>query len=214
MFDRWKLPVIVWLCLSFHPRLAAAPITIDFENLASQFILCDPNNPSCNPQPMGTAAYPGLDFESNVFGVRTGVSTTWNFTAYPPHSPITGITDPLDSQISIAFTNLPSSLIQIWYTSLDGVTMSVFDQNNNLINTSFGAPNTDGSNGVSNVLEFTGGPIGSVTFTTDQPNTLLLDDLTFMPVPEAAPGLMVLSGLLALLGWGSRRQAPKNRAPQ
>jgi len=181
----------------FSPVLADV---IDFENLPDAYMFLGGN------QNIGSF-YTGVDFEQNV----TGLDLTGN-TAYPAHSGSIGIWDPYDLSVTISFSS-PESMVGIWYTSFDPLTLAAFDSSSVLLGSVVGAANTDGTTGSSDFLSFTGSNISSITL-TGSPGNFILDDLTFMPatvssVPEPpSVSFLVLSlGFICLIAHCNDRRA-------
>lgn len=179
------------VCFLLTPALLQADTTIDFEDLPSQYIYLG------GGQNIGTY-YAGVDLESNV----TGLDLTGS-TAFPPHSGSIVVWDPVDLSAEISFTN-PQTLVGVWYTSLDPLTLEAFDNTDTSIGSVIGAANTDGTTGSSDFLSFSGANIESVTL-TGIPGDYVFDDLTFSQatvtaVPEpSSVGTIAAIAMLILL---------------
>jgi len=170
---------------------------IDFENLPNTYMFVG------DGQNIGTY-YSGVDFEQNV----TGLDLTGD-TAYPPHSGSIAVWDPYDLSLTISFTT-PQSMVGIWYTSFDVLTLAAFDPTATLLGSSVGAANTDGTIGTSDFLSFTGSDIASITL-TGSPGGFVLDDLTFTsgtvadtPEPSSILSYFALAGIACWLRGGRR----------
>ena len=163
---------------------------IDFEGLPATYIY------SSGDQNIGTY-YAGLDFEANV----TGLDLTGS-TAFPPHSGSIAVWDPVDLAVTISFST-PESMVGLWYTSLDLLTLDAYDSGNNLRGETIGSANTDGTTGTSDFLSVTAANINSITL-TGPPGGYVFDDLTFTPqgsspVPEPSTGFLLGSAALVWL---------------
>ena len=102
----------------------------------------------------------------------------------------------------------PTSLFSIWYTTFDPLEITLFDTDSNILGTLTGTPNTDGTFGASDFLQFasSGFDIARVTLQST-PGFFVLDDLTYeaSPVPEPSTLALLSGGLGLLLGGAVRR---------
>lgn len=183
---RFCFPLIPLLFVSVAPLRADV---IDFESLPNANLYLG------GGQNIGTL-YAGVDFESNV----TGLDMTGS-TAYPPHSGSIVVWDPVDASAIISFAN-PQTMVGLWYTSLDPITLAAFDGAGGTgteIGSQVGAANTDGTSGSADFLSVSGADIASITL-TGIPGDFVFDDLTYTPAnPTALPETSSLAELAAVL---------------
>ena len=148
-----------------------------------------------------------MDFGPNV----TGLDLTGS-TAFPPRSGSIAVWDPVDLTVTISFST-PESMVGLWYTSLDFLTLDAYDSGSDLLQEMIGSPNTDGTTGESDFLSLTAADISSVTL-TGPPGGYVFDDLTFTPeasssVPEPSSAFLFGSGVV--IAAGIRRLATLQR---
>ena len=168
---------------------------IDFESLPDVYMFTG------GGQNIGSY-YSGVDFEPNV----TGLDLTGS-TAFLPHSGSIAVWDPVDLTATIYFFD-PESMVGVWYTSLDLLTLTAFDGSNNNLGSNVGAANTDGTTGSSDFLAITAPDIAYVTL-VGPPGGYVFDDVTFTPqgtssTPE--PSSIVLVGICASVFLLGRRR--------
>jgi hypothetical protein len=116
--------------------------------------------------------------------------------------------------VTISFST-PESIVGLWYTSLDLLTLDAYDSGSDLLGEMVGAPNTDGTTGESDFLSVTADNISSITL-TGPPGGYVFDDLTFTPeessgVPEPATGVLVGSASLVWLALRRKARIRSNR---
>lgn len=146
--------------------------------------------------------YAGLTFGPNVTGLSVSRFGGYDDSGFPPHSGDVVIWDASDPTITISF-DAPIDAFGIWYTSYDPLTLQAFDAGNNLLDTTIGTPNTDGTTGTSAFLSLSDSGVQSVTVTST-PGFFVLDNLSFgaeasaVPEPDSLPILTVCILLIGL----------------
>jgi probable HAF family extracellular repeat protein len=188
------------IALLVLPTLKARADVITFDNLPDEYLFTG------GGQNIGSY-YPGVTFGPSV----TGLDLTGS-TAFPP--PFGGSIvawDPTDDPVTIAFAD-PKSMVGIWYTSLDPLIMDGFDSFGDLIDSSIGAPNTDGTTGESDFLSLTDPDIAWVTLSST-PGNYVFDDVTTEVAPELGTLFLLASALVGLALAHSFRRAAACGAP-
>jgi hypothetical protein len=129
--------------------------------------------------------YSGITFGPDVTGLSVSRFGGYDDTGFPPHSGDVVIWDGSDATINISFTATLQS-VGIWYTTFDPLTLQTFDAADNLLGTTVGDPNTDGTTGKSSFLSFSSAGIQSITLTST-PGFFVIDDLTIDTTASAVP---------------------------
>lgn len=145
--------------------------------------------------------YGGIMFGPDVTALSASRFGGYDNSGFPPNSGDVVIWDADDSTITISFAS-PLDYFGIWYTSFDPLTLNGFDSGSNFLESTIGAPNTDGTTGTTSFIFLSNVGISSVTLTST-PGYFTLDDMTIDagpgPIPEP-PSLSSLSlGLLVLV---------------
>jgi hypothetical protein len=170
-----------------------ADLTQTFEDLPDVYFF------SSGDQNIGNY-YPGMTFGPNVTGLSVSRFGGYDSSGFPPESGDVVIWDATDPTITISFDSTLQSF-GIWYVSYDPLTLQVFDSGDNLLDTTVGDPNTDGSTGTPSFLSLSDSGIESVTLTST-PGFFVLDDLTVdtgsISAPEPSSYALVLT-ILALM---------------
>lgn len=125
--------------------------TIGFEDLPDAYFF------SSGGQNIGTF-YPGLNFGSDVTALSVSRFGGYDNAAFPPHSGDVVIWSACDPNVDISFSAV-QSMVGIWYTSFDPLTLSAYDGGGNLLGSATGNPNTDGTTGATDFLSFSGSGI-------------------------------------------------------
>jgi hypothetical protein len=173
------------------PLKADTTLLLDFEDLPDVYFF------SSGDQNIGTY-YNGLDFEANVTGLSVSRFGGYDDAAYPPYSGDVVIWDPVDLAMTVAFDSAVQS-VGFWYTSYDPLTLQAFDSGSNLLDTTTGDPNTDGTTGTSSYVSVQASGIQSVSVTST-PGLFVMDDFTYQTqsgVPE--PNSCALVGIVAMI---------------
>lgn len=146
---------------------------IDFESLPNDYMFLG------GGQNIGSY-YSGVTFGPNV----TGLDLTGN-SAYPPHSGSIAVWDPYDITVTITFA-VPQATVGVWYTSIDLLTLTAYDDTNALLSSITGPANTDGATGTSDFLSLTIPNISTVSL-QGPPGGYVFDDATFSQTANSAP---------------------------
>jgi RHS repeat-associated protein len=140
--------------------------------------------------------YPNITFAPNVTSLSVSRFGGYSSDAFPPHSGDVVIWDAADPTITISFDS-PIQSFGVWYTSFDPLTLQAFDAGNNLLGTTLGDPNTDGTIGTSSFVLLADPGIASVDITSS-PGLFTLDDLTLQSSPEPRTSVLIASVCICL----------------
>jgi hypothetical protein len=179
----------------FSGGLMANCGVLDFEDLPDTYFF------SSGGQNIGNF-YPDVTLGPYVTGLSESRFGGYDDAAFPPHSGDVVVWSPFDDPMTLAFSS-PETVVGFWYTSLNPITLTVYDASNNLLGSMTRPANTDGTTGISTYLEFDGANIALVTISSGA-GQYVLDDLSVggvgTSVPEPGTGLLSLAagGILAL----------------
>jgi hypothetical protein len=166
--DNWLRFGVLGLALAAAPLLCAQTVP-GFTDLPNSYFFND------SAQNIGTY-YAGYTFGPNVTALSVSRFGGYNSAAYPPHSGDVAIWDPYDPVITLAFAT-PVQSVGVWYASLGTITLRAYDQNNTVVGSSSGNPNTDGVSGSTSLLSVSASAISSVTI-SGVSGTFVLSSLT------------------------------------
>ena len=194
------------LCCLIMPFLVSADTTtLDFEDLPDAYFFSGGDQNIAD-------FYSGITFGPDVTGLSVSRFGGYDDSGFPPHSGDVVVWDATDPTVTISFES-PLQYFGIWYTSFDPLTLAAFDSGGNPLDTTVGAPNTDGTTGTSTLLSLADAGVQSVTLTS-APGFFVLDDLTFnteavpTPVPEGPTyELYALAFVLPWLGASRKKRA-------
>jgi hypothetical protein len=131
------------------------------------------------------------------------VAPFYDSSDYPPHSGSGVITnDPNDPIMAAFYPDVTD--VSGWYTDGDGVTVTAYDDLDNVLATFNGAPviGADSEFVLDNLANASSITISDVG---GNPDFLTVDDLTFTQVPEPGSLLLLGTGVLGLVGTMRRK---------
>jgi hypothetical protein len=202
--------VLILLLSAAAPR-AMMVTTINFESLPNANIAGFCGGGGNN---IGTF-YSGVTMGADV----EGVSSDCVGSGYPPHS---GTIEAFSFNdfVTITFSSTMAT-VSVYYTALDPIILTAFDSGNNVLTSSTGLANTDGSTGSNTLLSVTHANIKYVTIgNVGLADEYTFDDLSFSAVatPEPSAAVLFLLGCLSAVAlWAYRRSAsvqPKSRTAE
>lgn len=190
-----RLILMLLLVLLASLVVLGSSLSINFEDLPDNHFF------GLTAENIGTL-YSGIGFGPGVTGLSVTRFGGYANAAFPPHSGDVVVWSAFDFDTTITFA-APQSMVGIWYTSLDFLTLTAFDASNFSLGSVTGNPNTDGSTGVSDFLSISATGISSVVI-SGQPSLFVFDDLTYeasapSAIPEARTWWFCLVMLVVLL---------------
>lgn len=144
--------------------------------------------------------YGGINFGPDVTALSASRFGGYDNLGFPPDSGDVVIWDADDSTIIVSFAS-PLDYFGIWYTSFDPLTLNGFDSGSNLLESTIGIPNTDGTTGSTSFIFLSNVGISSVALTSTA-GYFTLDDMTIDApsgtIPEPSSSSFFTLGLFAL----------------
>ncbi len=189
---------LLWLM----PVPASAQTVVSFSDLP------DANFFSGGGQNIG-GHYPAFTLGPNVTGLSVSRFRGYNNSAYPPQSGDVAIWDPADPTIAVTFAAAVQTF-SIWYTSFDPLTLRAYDQNNNLLGTVAGLPNSDGTVGTPSQISFSNPAIRTVRI-SGSPGQFTLSLLSYTQA-QSGQSIMIQTspaGLQFSVDNGAAQTAPQ-----
>jgi len=191
------------VCLSTIGILAcgqpAAAVTLDFESLSDLETV--------------TSQFAGLTFANTVALVSGAVGGSLNEIDFPPHSGVTVVADD-SGAITITFDS-PVASVSGFFTYSAALTLTAFDALLATVDTTtsaFGANTASGGDGGSSPNELLSvdavSGITSLKIETADGGSVVLDDLTFVPLAVPEPRMLesLLCATAALLAVAARQR--------
>ena len=177
----------------------AAAVTLDFEGLTDLESV--------------TSQFTGLTFEKTVALVSGAVGGSLNEIDFPPHSGVTVVADD-SGAITITFDS-PVASVSGFFTYSAALTLTAFDALLATVDTTtsaFGANTASGGDGGSSPNELLSvdavSGITSLKIETADGGSVVLDDLTFVPLAVPEPRMLesLLCATAALLAVAARQR--------
>jgi hypothetical protein len=182
-----KKILLLLVLLSLSPLALASTFTLNFEQY-----------------PEFTQIVGQYEAEDIVFGnAMQLVAPDYNYFDYPPHSGSGVLTDDPNDPLGFGFIT-PVTDVSGWYSDPYGVTAIAFGFYGNVLGTFTGAPVIGADS------EFTLDPEGGIydivlIDSSQTPDFLTLDDLTYTETPEPGSLLLLGTGVLGLVGTMRRK---------
>jgi hypothetical protein len=156
-----------------------------------------------------------VTFGPYVTGLSVSRFGGYDDSGFPPESGDVVVWSAFDDPMTLSFSS-DETLVSFWYTSLNPITLTAYDDSSNFLGSIMGLANTDGTAGTPSLLEFDGTGIGSVAISSAA-GQYVMDDLTFSGttngIPEPSSAVLVAATLGLSVAFRKRAKGKAKSLP-